>query len=124
MNNILTEICENKKKEIELAKKKCSFASLEKIFHDKTNRNFKKLLINSQKEKKNNIIAEIKKASPSAGLIIKDYFPENIAIDYEKSGAGSISILTETSFFQGNLDHLSLINKKSNLSHYLKLKKA
>jgi len=52
MNNILTEICENKKKEIELAKKKCSFASLEKIFHDKTNRNFKKLLTNSQKEKK------------------------------------------------------------------------
>ena len=115
MTNILSEICEKKRIEIEEAKKRCSFASLEKIFKDKTNRNFKKLLTNSQKEKKNNIIAEIKKASPSAGVIIKDYFPENIAVNYEKTGVGSISILTETSFFQGNLDHLSLINKKSNL---------
>lgn len=73
------------------------------------------MLINSHKHEKNNIIAEIKKASPSAGVIIKNYFPEIIAVDYEKSGIGAISVLTETSFFHGNLDHLSLINKRSNL---------
>ena len=104
-----------KKVELEKTKQKCSFSTLEKIFQDKKNRNFKQLLINSQKKEKNNIIAEIKKASPSAGIIVKDYLPENIAIDYEKSGAGAISILTEKNFFLGNIDHLSLINKKSNL---------
>ena len=89
-----------KKKRIELieTKKRCSFASLEKIILDKNNRGFKKLLINSHKLKKNNIIAEIKKASPSAGVIIQDYLPESIAVDYEKAGAGAISILTETFF--------------------------
>ena len=115
MIDILTQICEKKRVELEKTKQKCSFSTLEKIFQDKKNRNFKKLLINSQKEEKNNIIAEIKKASPSAGIIVKDYFPENIAIDYEKSGAGAISILTEKTFFHGNIDHLSQINKKSNL---------
>jgi len=115
MKNILNKICENKKIELEKTKQRCSFSSLEKILQNKNNRNFKELIINSQDKKNNNIIAEIKKASPSAGIIIKDYFPEIIAADYEKSGVGAISILTETNFFYGNLDHLSLINKKTNL---------
>ena len=115
MKDILSKICENKKIELEKTKQRCSFSSLEKILQNKNNRNFKELIINSQDKKNNNIIAEIKKASPSAGVIIKDYFPEIIAADYEKSGVGAISILTETAFFHGNLDHLSLINKKTNL---------
>ena len=115
MKDILIKICENKKIELEITKQRCSFSSLEKILQNKNNRNFKELIINSQDKKNNNIIAEIKKASPSAGVIIKDYFPEIFAANYEKSGAGAISILTETNFFQGNLDHLSLINKKTNL---------
>ena len=73
------------------------------------------MIFNSNKNNHNNIIAEIKKASPSAGEIISEYFPENIAINYEKSGAGSISILTEQYFFKGSVDHLSLINKKTNI---------
>ena len=115
MKDILSKICENKKIELEKTKQRCSFSSLEKILQNKNNRNFKELIINSQDKKNNNIIAEIKKASPSAGVIIKDYFPEIIAADYEKSGVGAISILTENTFFQGDLDHLSLINKKTNL---------
>ena len=115
MKDILNKICENKKIELEKTKQRCSFSSLEKILQNKNNRNFKELIINSQHKKNNNIIAEIKKASPSAGIIIKDYFPEIIAADYEKSGVGAISILTENTFFHGNLDHLSLINKKTNL---------
>ena len=115
MTDILNKICEKKRIELIETKKRCSFSSLEKIIQDKNNRGFKKLLINSHKLKKNNVIAEIKKASPSAGVIIQDYFPENIAVDYEKAGAGAISILTETFFFNGTLDHLSLINQKSNL---------
>ena len=115
MNNLLTDICNRKKKEIEALKLKCSLKSLQKLIGNKQNREFKKILKESQKNEKNNIIAEIKKASPSAGEIIKDYYPENIAIKYEKAGAGAISILTENNFFKGSIDHLSLINSKTNI---------
>ena len=115
MNNLLAQICEKKKIELEFSKKRCSFSSLEKLIQEKKNRSFKQLLINSQNKKNNNLIAEIKKASPSAGIIIQDYVPENIAMNYEKCGVGAISILTETSFFKGQLEHLSVINKKTNL---------
>ena len=115
MTDILNKICEKKRIELIETKKRCSFASLEKIIQDNKNRGFKNLVLNAHKQKKNNIIAEIKKASPSAGIIIQDYFPENIAVDYEKAGVGAISILTETFFFNGSLEHLSLINQKSNL---------
>ena len=115
MDDILEKICKKKLSEIEFTKKRCSYATLEKLITDKENRKFKKLLTKSQNNQKNNIIAEIKKASPSAGILIKDYFPENIAVNYEKSGAGAVSILTEKNFFKGSLDHLSLINKKIKL---------
>ena len=104
MRDILNTICENKRIELKKTKKKCSFSSLEKIIKDKKNRGFKNLLINAHKKKKNNLIAEIKKASPSAGIIIQDYFPESIAVDYEKAGVGAISILTETFFLMDRLN--------------------
>ena len=56
MNNLLTQICEKKKIELKLSKKRCSFSSLEKLIQEKKNRNFKQLLINSQSKKRNNII--------------------------------------------------------------------
>ena len=115
MTNILKKICNKKKDELDFKKKKCSLKTLKKLISDKKNRNFKKLIQNSHLNKKNNIIAEIKKASPSAGEIIKDYNPENIAVEYEKFGAGAISILTESFFFKGEVDHLSLINLKTNI---------
>ena len=123
MTNILKKICNKKKDELDFKKKKCSLKTLKKLISDKKNRNFKKLIQNSHLNKKNNIIAEIKKASPSAGEIIKDYNPENIAVEYEKFGAGAISILTENFFFKGEVDHLSLINLKTNgLKGNLKIK--
>jgi len=115
MSNILKKICDNKIKEIEQSKSKCSFSTLEKLIKNKENRKFKNLLIESNKNKKNNIIAEIKKASPSAGILIKDYYPETIAVEYEKSGVGAISILTEKKFFYGDIDHISILNKSTNL---------
>ena len=115
MNNLLTDICNKKKNEIEALKLKCSLKSLQKLLGNKQNREFKKLLKDSQQKEKSNIIAEIKQSSPSAGEIIKDYYPEAIAVKYEKAGAGAISILTEKNFFKGNIDHLSLINSKTNI---------
>ena len=115
MENILKKICDKKKIELEVTKSKCSIDSLKKLLTSKKNRNFKNLLESSQKNKINNIIAEIKKSSPSAGEIIKEYHPDEIAINYEKSGAGSISILTESDYFKGSIDHLSLINTKTSI---------
>ena len=115
MNELLKKICQKKRVELEITKSKCSFQTLEKLLPKKNNRGLKKILNDSQKNKNINIIAEIKKASPSAGVIINEYFPEEIANQYEKSGAGAISILTESSFFKGNIDHLSTISQKTNI---------
>ncbi len=115
MKNLLKIICENKEKEIIESKKRCSMKSLEKLIQKKNKRGFKNLAVISEKNKCNNIIGEIKKGSPSAGIILEDYFPEDIAINYEKSGIGSISILTDKKFFFGSLDNLSLVSKNTNI---------
>src|SRR6478672_9537352 len=52
------------------------------------------------------VIAEVKKASPSAGVIVPGFDPVAIARDYETGGADAISVLTDEKFFQGSLDHL------------------
>lgn len=57
------------------------------------------------------IIAEVKKASPSKGLIKKDFDPLEIALEYEKNNAAAISVLTEDKFFQGKNEYLQKIKK-------------
>ena len=116
MYNILEKICEDKKIEIELLNKKCSLNSLKKLVSDKiTKREFKNKVVESNKDEKNFIIGEIKKASPSAGQIIENYDPLEIAKIYEKAGAQAISILTEDKYFKGEIDHLSLLKQNTQI---------
>jgi indole-3-glycerol phosphate synthase len=61
------------------------------------------------------VIAEVKKASPSKGVIREDFDPEGIAREYEKSGASAISVLTEEDFFQGHPVFLSVVRKSVRL---------
>lgn len=70
--------------------------------------NFKDALLPAQNGRIR-VIAEIKKASPSKGVIRKDFNHLEIAETYEKNGASALSVLTDRNFFQGNIDYLSEI---------------
>ena len=114
--NVLEKIIKKKIEKIENLKKTISIDSLDKLINtNKTFINFKKKIENNIKESKFSIIAEIKKASPSAGIIIKDYDPVKIANIYNDNKASCLSVLTEEDFFLGNLLHISKIKQKINL---------
>ena len=61
------------------------------------------------------LVAEVKRASPSAGLIAADFDPVAIATRYEAAGANAISVLTDEPFFQGHLDHLRAVREAVDL---------
>ena len=61
------------------------------------------------------IIAEMKKASPSAGIIVNDYKPEDLALEYEAKGYTNLSILTEEDHFLGAISHIAKVRKVSDL---------
>ena len=114
--NILEKIIKNKIKKIDILKKSISLDSLkDRINENKSFMNFKEKIENNIKNDKISIIAEIKKASPSSGLIIEDYNPVNIAEIYKGNNATCLSVLTEEDFFLGNLIHISKIKQQINL---------
>ncbi len=110
---ILNKIIEEKKRELKNSKSSAALKELKKRAVDaKGNREFKKSL---QREDFINIIAEIKKASPSKGIIRKDFNPVEIAEIYQDNGATSISVLTDKTFFQGDIEYLNQIRSKVSL---------
>ena len=116
LENVLEKIIQKKSEKIINLKKNISLNSLnEMIDKNKSFINFKEKIENNIKENKFSIIAEIKKASPSAGIIIKDYEPVKIAKTYNSNKATCLSVLTEEDFFLGNLIHISKIKKTVNL---------
>ena len=114
--NVLEKIIKKKSEKIVNLKKTISLESLDELIStNKTFINFKEKIENNIKESKFSIIAEIKKASPSAGVIIKDYDPVKIANIYNNNKVTCLSVLTEEDFFLGNLIHISKIKQKVNL---------
>ena len=114
--NILNNIISKKIERVDALKKSISLDSLNEII-DKNNTfiDFKEKIQNNIIQDKISIIAEIKKASPSAGVIIKDYNPVEIAKIYNDNHVTCLSVLTEEDFFLGNLIHISKIKQKFNL---------
>ena len=114
--NILEKIIKKKIEHIDLLKKSISLNSLsEKINENKSFINFKDKIQNNIDNDKISLIAEIKKASPSAGIILENYNPLNIAKVYNDNKATCLSVLTEENFFLGNLNHISKIKEKIKL---------
>ena len=114
--NVLEKIIEKKAEKIVNLKKTIELESLNKLIDkNKSFIDFKKKIEDNIKNNKFSIIAEIKKASPSAGIIIKDYDPIQIATTYNSNKATCLSVLTEEDFFLGNLIHISKIKQKINL---------
>lgn len=103
MNSILNRIAQSKLKEIALAKKKTPLKSLQRA-SAMQQRDFIAALLRSKSAA---IIAEIKKASPSKGLICEDFDVVRIAKAYAEHGARCLSVLTDTEFFQGNPDYIA-----------------
>jgi len=114
--NVLEKIINIKSEKILELKKNISLESLEELIkNNSTYVDFKDTIKKNIENKKFSIIAEIKKASPSAGIIIKDYDPVKIANIYKSNKATCLSVLTEEDFFLGNLIHMSKIKQKINL---------
>ena len=59
------------------------------------------------------LIAEVKHASPSKGILVQDFQPLELSQSYQKNGAAAISVLTDKKYFQGSLEHLSAIRKNN-----------
>ena len=114
--NTLEKIIEKKINKINNLKKNITIELLnKKISENNSFIDFKEKIEKNIKSNKISIIAEIKKASPSAGVIVKDYDPLKIAEIYKSNKATCLSVLTEEDFFFGNLMHISKIKKKINL---------
>jgi indole-3-glycerol phosphate synthase len=102
--SILQKIVENTKTNLAQKKAELSLRKIKSALEDLhlPRGRFKDNISNKDEA----IIAEIKKASPSAGVIAEDFDPIKKAIEYEASGASALSILTEEDFFMGSVDYL------------------
>ena len=114
----IDKIIRFKKEELEERKRRLPLSELKKRIRDlNETRDFIGSLSpkNGNHRPKTRIIAEIKSASPSMGIIREDFDPVKIANIYESNGAVAISIVTERSFFQGELAYLSSVRRSTTI---------
>jgi indole-3-glycerol phosphate synthase len=113
--NILDKIITDKRSEVSSRKSQVSLDELKRQVRSLPKcRNFYKA-VTKPNRRGVNVIAEVKKASPSAGLIREDFNPVKIALIYEKCGADAVSVLTDEKYFQGRLEYINQIRKEVDL---------
>jgi len=114
--DILRKIIEYKQEELKAVKSALPFAELrDRLSYPAPVRGFAASLERAATDGRTAIIAEVKKGSPSKGVIRADFDPLAISSVYEENGASCLSVLTDEHFFQGNLSYLSGINKEVNI---------
>ncbi|WP_086322467.1 indole-3-glycerol phosphate synthase TrpC [Campylobacter devanensis] len=108
---ILNQIIDRTKFDLEKQKQKLPFNILQKAL------SYSRSPLDPLKSLKDgiNIIAEVKKASPSKGIIRDDFDPLQIALEYERAGAWAISVLCEPHYFLGSIEYLGLVRRFVNL---------
>ena len=115
MANILDKIIADKKDEVAQLSSQTSFEQLkEQTCEMGKCRNFYKAITKPNKRGLN-VIAEVKKASPSAGVIRDDFDAVKIAKTYQNCGADAISVLTDEKYFQGRLEYIKQIKETVDL---------
>lgn len=113
MSNILEKITTKTLEDLAKRKRKVSFADFNSFEgYEKRRISFKEALMGNESV---SIIAEVKKASPSKGIIRHNFDPVDIALRYEEGGASAISVLTDKPFFKGDLKYLEAISKRVKL---------
>jgi len=112
MANILDKIVEEKKREVaKLPARVIAAGDLRDALLERGERRDFLAALRQPRRGDIALIAEVKKASPSAGIICKDFDPVRIAKEYEAVGASCLSVLTDEKFFQGSLDYLRQIRE-------------
>ena len=108
--NILDEIVEQKKREVaKLPARVIAAGDLRDALLERNEQRDFLAALRNPKAGSIALIAEVKKASPSAGVICPDFDPVRIAREYEAAGASCLSVLTDEKYFQGSLDYLRQI---------------
>ncbi len=111
--SILQQIAETKSQEVALLKRERGLSSLkEGARSQQAPKDFKRAV---QRPGKLSLIAELKKASPSKGVLRSDFQIESLAKAYARAGAQALSVLTDVSYFQGSLDYLKKAQAVSGL---------
>ncbi|MDP8298403.1 MAG: indole-3-glycerol phosphate synthase TrpC [Candidatus Tantalella remota] len=110
---ILSRIIEKKRREVDLAQKEVSLNEMKEMAES----GYIKSMFKKSISRKGhiNLIAEVKKSSPSQGIIRADFDPLKIAFTYHATGASAISVLTDERFFEGKLEYLKMIKERVSL---------
>ncbi|HEY8611856.1 MAG TPA: indole-3-glycerol phosphate synthase TrpC [Roseomonas sp.] len=116
MSDTLRRILDDKRAEVQARMQETPLAEMERRARDAGRpRRFTEALCNAVAEMRVGLIAEVKRASPSGGLIREPFDPAGIARAYEAAGATCLSVLTDEPYFQGTAEHLRLAREATEL---------